>query len=550
MPRRVRNPFARRNTEQRKDGTTPLISENNNSVHDGFVQVDNPLTQNSFNTHKELAELLGVVTSDLPNTFEDGCFCMVQSESHSGLQTPSTGAFDLIQRSVSTHFPKLPAPLDQNLPKHLVQVRDMVLHQLVKLGPVLTPKGLMGCLIDCYHRQTFDHLDHLLQGTTSFKSTFALMFWVQHVYLSPELLDHPDLQEMKPVQKVDVLRIKEWEVKAKEKLLENVQTDVRRSLRIILQDDIKGPCDCEESYVKLYLDIIQCVTAMGQAAAEISSELSEQVQKLCFQELLVFLKRYVSEQTETLETKAQMDKPETIYFLKTLKTCKELKFFVQTTGFRQSPLNEMVVTLGKMEASTLSLLRNIITDLAESHLKKYFRSNNKLIIPYPALDKYFPKLPYGVDEQKRVMDEAYKLIDRTYIKHLVSRSQRKLKKSWSPDIAETVAEDAKLLKSTISDLAPGVQQRNLLLLKVVEILKCGDIESLKIEGAALQQHCLKMSEDMELLPTLLRWKGLSKWEVQRVLGALPPDLQPRPDPGRQPKWFRSCFCCFCCLRAS
>lgn len=145
--------------------------------------MDSPLIQNTFNANKELAEFLGVVTDDLHDAFEDGCCCMVQSEAHTGLQTLSMSAVDLIQRSVSTHFPKPPTPLDQNLPKHLGQVKDTVLHQLVKLGPVLATKGLMGCLIDCYHHQTFDHLDHLLQGATSFRSTLVLMVWVQQVYL-------------------------------------------------------------------------------------------------------------------------------------------------------------------------------------------------------------------------------------------------------------------------------------------------------------------------------------------------------------------------------
>lgn len=38
-------------------------------------------------------------------------------------------------------------------------------------------------------------------------------------------------------------------------------------------------------------------------------------------------------------------------------------------GIRQSLVNDMMVILGKMEASTLSLLRGIITDLAEVEIQ-------------------------------------------------------------------------------------------------------------------------------------------------------------------------------------
>ncbi len=51
-----------------------------------------------------------------------------------------------------------------------------------------------------------------------------------------------------------------------------------------------------------------------------------------------------------------------------------------------------------------------------------------------------------------VMDEAYKLIVHIYHKHLIQRSQKELKNSWSPNVGETVTEDAELLHDTISDL--------------------------------------------------------------------------------------------------
>ncbi|XP_018559456.1 uncharacterized protein LOC108902185 [Lates calcarifer] len=190
---------------------------------------------------------------------------------------------------------------------------------------------------------------------------------------------------------------------------------------------------------------------------------------------------------------------------------------------------EMVEMLENMEASTLNLLMDIVTDIAESHLKKYFKSDRRRFCLCSDIEQYFPKLPYAFDEQQRVMDEAYKVIVGLYFKHLIQSNQKKLKKCW-PDIGETVTEDAELLHNTISDLAPGVQQQNHILLKVTEILDCNDIDAHKITAANMQKKCHIKSEDMK---RLLQWKGLSKREVQEVLDALPPDLQPTPDPDIQ-----------------
>ncbi|GLD74410.1 exocyst complex component 3-like protein 4 isoform X1 [Lates japonicus] len=334
-----------RSKDRRNDGKTPLIKESNNNVQDGYDPedkgYDTPLAQNTLNTSKEVAKVLNVAS----NTCDDE-HC-------------------LIQKWVSKHFPKPPTP-DQNLNQHLVHVQEAVLHELLRLGPLLKLKGLMGFLIDCYHRQTFDHLHSLLQNATSTQNSFVLMNWVLHIYQSEELLGHPDLQEIDPINQVDHLLVSEWEEKAKVKLLENVEREVRQSLAKILQIEIgQECCDHEEDYVRLYVDTIQCIDAMHNEAKKISSDLSDEVQHVCFKRLLIFVRRYSAEQTEALGKKAEMDEPETIHFLKTLKTCKELKWYVQTTGKKNHLVTEIVETLKNMEASTWRLLMGIVADIAE-----------------------------------------------------------------------------------------------------------------------------------------------------------------------------------------
>lgn len=284
---------------------------------------------------------------------------------------------------------------------------------------------------------------------------------------------------------------------------------------------------------------------MPKEAQEISSKLSDEVREVCFQELLMFLERYSSEQTEILGKKAKMDKPETIHFFKTLKTCKELKQHVQNNskGINESLIQEIAETLEKMEDFTLKLLMDIVDDMAEIHLSNYFKTENKqfffLIL---GLKAYFPKLSWCQDVQKRVMDEAYKLIAHIYLKHLVQSSQKKLKKCWSADVGQTVTEDAQSLHDTISGLAPDVKQWNLMMLKVKELLEDKDSVAVKLTAASMLKECPTWSEDEELLPALLRWKGLSGWEVKEVLEVLDSLSEHKPS-SRSVSWY-SCLTCW------
>ncbi|XP_044022205.1 uncharacterized protein si:dkey-196h17.9 [Siniperca chuatsi] len=529
----------------RKASRRPLIENNNNDIQDGYDQAcneyDNPSAQNTFDnqedqclqseqeiTLQELAELLGVAPD--ANTSDHECCCSMRPEPNSTPQNLTPSVLCLMKRSVSQHFPKPPADLNQNLQQHLSDVQETVCNELVRLGPLLKSVGLMGCLIDCYHRQTFDHLNYLLQNISSFQNSFVLVKWVLHGYLSQELLGHPELQEMDPIKNVDLLLFTKCAENAKNKLLENVQKEVRGCLEKILQlERSQDGCDCEEAYVQLYVDIIQCIAAMPKEAQKISSKLSDLVREVCYQELLTFLRRYAAEVTEMLGNRAKKGKPETMHFFKTLKTCKELKHYIMTEGkdIERSLLQETVATLIYIEAFTLKLLIEVITDIAESHLGNYFRSKNKLFFfLIHRVKNHFPKLLCCQDVQKRVMDEVYKLITQIYLKHLLQTSQCRLRKYWSPNVGQTVAEDAKLLHYTMSDLAPGVRQWNLMLLNISELLECESTDTVKLIVVEMQKEGLVWSKKLELLSALLQWTGLSECQVREVLDAIP-GHQPR-----------------------
>ncbi|XP_019133383.2 exocyst complex component 3 [Larimichthys crocea] len=517
-----------RRKPRRTDSKRLLMENNNNDRHDGFNGCDNPMTQNNFNTHveqrlptveeikyEELAELLQVS----PDVSEDGSCSM--------------SSVHLIQRSVSQHFPEPPTDLDQNLQQHLFKVQEAVCNELVRLGPLFETMGLMDCLFDCYHRHTFHHLNDLLQKVHSSQNCLVLMKWVLQTYPSAELLGHPDLQRTDPIKKVDSLLNQEWLQKARDKLLDNVEKEVRALLEKILQIEKKNQedFDCEEAFVGFYVDTIQCIEAVPKEAQKISRKLSLDVRAVCFRELLTFLERYSTEQAEILGKKAKLDKPEMIPFFKTLTACSKIKLHVQTTAkdVKGCHIEEIMETLDNMEDLTLTLLKQIVTDMAKRNLERYFKTENKHFFVFIVLiETYFSK-DFCQDVKKRVMNEVYKLISHIYLKHLVRRSHSKLTKRWSPDVGQAVTEDAELLHNTISNLAPGVQQWNLMLLKIKELLDCQSIVAVQLTVASMQKECPTWREDQDLLPTLLRWKGLSGRRVKEVMNILP-GQQPRSRP--------------------
>ncbi|XP_032382072.1 uncharacterized protein si:dkey-196h17.9 [Etheostoma spectabile] len=312
----------------RRDSRRPLLenNNNNNNKHDD-MEPDSTccavMAQNHSNRNEEqhlqseeqissqqLAELLGVA--------------------------PDADRTRLIQSCVSQRFPKPPVDVDQNLLRHLLDVQDTVHQELVKLGPLLKQMGLMECLIESYQRKTFEHLHDLLNQSSSSKNCFELMQWLQDTYLSQEPCGQSGPQEMDPMKKVDILLFTELAVKAKDKLLGHVMMEIRGSLKAILQQERS-----KEAYNELYLDTIQCIDAMHRTAQKISQKLADYVQLVCFQELRLFLESYNAMQTEILEKKAKMAKPETKHFFKTLNNCNKLKsgfvVFTQETLIDRAP---------------------------------------------------------------------------------------------------------------------------------------------------------------------------------------------------------------------
>ncbi|XP_036006422.1 uncharacterized protein si:dkey-196h17.9 [Fundulus heteroclitus] len=509
----------------RMDSTKPLMADNNNDSEDGR-EGERSTMYYRFNSGRgqRSQELVSMCSDD-----------DVHGSSRSSESNSAQGHDDqYTERSEPLSFPDPPADLDLHLAQHLDTAADIVESELRRLSHRRSGDD-RSCLTDDLLCQTCAHLQVLLQNISTSKNCFLLMNWVSQ---RKTLLDKSELGELD-----------EWETKAQAKLLEKVQEEVRDTLQKILDADRSQTGHDHEAYVRLYLDIIQCINAKPKLAHEISSTLYYQARVVCFEELLHFVKRYTSEQDEILRKKAQTwrENPEILQFLKTLRTCKELRKHVQTEGtaIKRSLLKEIEELLKTMEALTLKLLNQIVTELAETCLTNYFNSPNRLCKPVDrqcdllaTLKNHFPKLEDASEEQRIVMDEAYKVVAHTYLKHLIQKSQRNLRKHWSPKVGQAVLADAENLHTTISDLAPGVKQWNGMLLMIQELLDCKSMDTLKLTVAGIQKDFEEQREDLELLPGLLRWKGLSKRDVREVLEALPDSP---PMPSSRP--VRSCFCC-------
>ncbi|RVE66328.1 hypothetical protein OJAV_G00106330 [Oryzias javanicus] len=295
----------------------------------------------------------------------------------------------------------------------------------------------------------------------------------------------------------------------------NLQEEVRQFLTRALQSQ---PCCCEEDYVRLYVDIIPFIRAKTAAAV-----VCDGVWAVCYRELQEFVQRFKQQQTEELGNKAKTWREnrktfETIDFLKTLKTCKELRLHIQTAVGRIPPslLKDTVAELEDMEVVTMNLLMGVIARMTESHLKDYFRSAQKWLPLLTDLVNYFPKRPYAAEEQK---NSLFKL------------------RRWSADVGPAVSMDACRLHQTMENLAPGVQERNGILLRIKELLECEDTDGLKLTMAFMEQECTQHNADLDLLPKLLQWKGLSRQEVKEVMGAL------RDAEEEGCAWWRDLTCC-------
>ncbi|XP_010877064.1 uncharacterized protein si:dkey-196h17.9 [Esox lucius] len=358
-------------------------------------------------------------------------------------------------------------------------------------------------------------------------------------FSSKELLGHPDLWN-ESIQAVDLLLLTDWISQAERKLLAVVQEDLFTSLGRILENEESSRQVCvsvDEAFVHVHLDVIQCINAVLERANMLSQTLKLKVQRVCWEELKDFVERYVIVKKKHLKQKSKMG---TMHLFKITNTCKELSLYASVIAVDYTSLNadQTISPLEELETLALKLLMDRQIQHAQKTLAKYFKGVDQQMENLKKdFEKHFKGLPKDLDTQKTVIDKAYQHIVSLYLQHLVQSNYGKLVKRWD-DIGERVTQDAELLHVIFSGLNPDVKQWNLILLKVVEVLNCGDVESLKIIICVILRDCF--STGTEHLPALLHWKGgLSRRQIQEVIEASQ-DVYPT---NLSAPWYGCLLCC-------
>ncbi|KAL0969014.1 hypothetical protein UPYG_G00221580 [Umbra pygmaea] len=426
----------------------------------------------------------------------------------------------LMEVSLEKIFPELPTcDIVNQLKDNLLKMRN-VQEEHPSSAPQFKEAQLLKNLIACHHQCIFECLDQILQHVNTTKTIFTLLDWVQHKYLSTELLGHPELWD-EALQAVDLRLLTDWISQAEKKLLAIVQKDLFTSLRRILQNESsREVCvSVDEAFIRLHVDVIQCLNAVLQRAKETSQTLKHNIQKLCWEGLQDFVEKYVNFEKKNLKEETQLGTSNRMYLFKISKSCNELKRYALSIAADHKGLDtgNIISALNELEGIALQHLMERPIHLAQIIVAKYFKGDDKEMLHLNDIEQLLNDLPKDQDLQKTIVSKAYHQIVVLYFQHLVQIKYMKLVKRWT-DVGERVAHDAEFLHSFFSVLNPSVEKWNLILLKVREVLECSDIESLKITVGVILQDC--SSTGTKHLHALLCWNGvLSRQEIKEVLEA-------------------------------
>ncbi|KAJ8288937.1 hypothetical protein COCON_G00015960 [Conger conger] len=449
----------------------------------------------------------------------------------------------LVEQAVTKKIPQ--PPLDRLgsghpekvLKEYLQLVQATVLEELRRLAPGLRETPLLDCVVENFHRHIFAQLDKVLQCTMTADKAYLVLYWAACVYLSEELMSHPDIKDS-CFKAVDLLVLSDWMQRAEKVFLAAVQGVVSERLCCIHQNEIYWD-NCipghEENFIKLHIDVIQpcllfpaifadsclfaCLLALLfpaifagssqsylpvvhawiEQAGKISKLLKVKVQEICYLKLLDFLEKYVEKEKKQLKMHA---KSGDMYPFRTFCTSMELRKYAQTIA-----TNKMI------NPSRLSPLSK-----AKATLKEYFKKGARQKMGViEEITEYFITLPKtNQDAYKKAVDTAYDRLTCLYLKHLLQSNRSKLERTWS-DVGSKVTGNAEYMHRMFSQLNPEVIPRNQALLNVGKLLKCNDLNAQKITVIKMKTECPDMSQ--EQVRSLLRWKGLSRSQVNEVLEA-------------------------------
>ncbi|XP_061099922.1 tumor necrosis factor alpha-induced protein 2 [Conger conger] len=429
----------------------------------------------------------------------------------------------LVEQAVTKKIPQ--PPLDRLgsghpekvLKEYLQLVQATVLEELRRLAPGLRETPLLDCVVENFHRHIFAQLDKVLQCTMTADKAYLVLYWAACVYLSEELMSHPDIKDS-CFKAVDLLVLSDWMQRAEKVFLAAVQGVVSERLCCIHQNEKIYWDNCipgdEENFIKLHIDVIQVVHAWIEQAGKISKLLKVKVQEICYLKLLDFLEKYVEKEKKQLKMHA---KSGDMYPFRTFCTSMELRKYAQTIATNKNDKSiKAVHSLKRIEDQSLKLVLRKPLSKAKATLKEYFKkeARHKMGV-IEEIREYFITLPKtNQDAYKKAVDTAYDRLTCLYLKHLLQSNRSKLERTWS-DVGSEVTGNAEYMHRMFSHLNPEVIPRNQALLNVGKLLKCNDLNAQTV--IKMKTECPDMSQ--EQVRSLLQWKGLSRSQVNEVLEA-------------------------------
>ncbi|KAL7890080.1 hypothetical protein AOLI_G00023380 [Acnodon oligacanthus] len=362
--------------------------------------------------------------------------------------------------------------------------------------PVLENSGLLSYLIDSYNRRLFAVLDLLVGRSSSVKEASILLVWVKQTYFSHGFTGSPNIQDH-VLRISDPLLLTDWFEKSKQKFLTHLQKHISTVLQnILLYSEAHLDCRNEEDLIKVYLDVIHSTEI-------ISNTLIMAVQQLCYDELHIFVERYVNDGKKHLEAQKSSE-TYSLHLFRITDTCKHLRSYcfniVDSNNNTDSPT---LMMLENMEDHVSSIVQQWFAGLAEDHLKKYFKEKDVHI--YNLMDMIknmlapLPLREQGERKKQHIVNAAYQSDTRAYLQCLMQRKCKQLERRWG-DVNKRMMRDVELFHSTFTQLVNtensiSDDEQKMFLLKMSGILGCNDINDLKLICAALYRDFPKESEE-------------------------------------------------------
>ncbi|KAL2099361.1 hypothetical protein ACEWY4_005841 [Coilia grayii] len=431
-----------------------------------------------------------------------------------------------VEKAVRLHFPSPPpecSPQQQpELDTYLGRVKKVVQGELLRLAPVLKEAGLLGTLIDRYHVHTMSQLEQLLQSNLYMDQIFTLLRWTLKTYLST-VLGHPDVSA-DVFAVMDMMLLADWLKKAKTKALQSAQEYVGGCLKRMLEreeeeEEEAGSCDQsdEEAFIRLHLDITQCLTGIVRKAGVISPSFRKETQMMCLFQLHTFLHRFTAREKKRMTGGKGEGEERIPHLFRTINTCIELRLLaMQLASEAQTDGAATVGLLEELETQARHKLLDTAAHNLEVSLQMYFKRKNthmgKMLSDLKLLLK---KLPKECRAHTVVMDALYGQVVSLYLKQLLLSNHRHLQRSWG-HIGQQIEGDAEELHKVFSQQNKDLQKRSMLLLKVADVLSLTDEDALKLTCSVLLSDFPQVSR--EQVKKLLRWRGdLSQRQVKAVL---------------------------------